>query len=394
MTRKKILIVAHFCDCPPEDTNNRFNYIAEGLASKHEVELITSSFSHRDKTSRATPTDELPYKITLIDEPPYRKNVSLRRLFHSHRSMARSLRKYLASHLTPDVIYCAVPSLDVAAVCAKFAKARGVPFYLDVQDLWPEAFSLAIRIPLLSKLFFLPMKRRANLIYRSAKHIFSVSDTYAKRASSVSDAPSSTVYLGTEISRFDKCAASTERITKDKDELLLVYLGTVGASYDLSLTVHALHVLGDRAPTLVILGNGPELDSVVRLANRLGVRLRLPGKLPYPEMCAVLCGCDIAINPIKKNAPQSIINKHADYAAAGLPVISTQNCQEYSQLLMEYGAGISVAEGNVLTLAEAIDKLTSDEALREEMGRASRRLAEERFDRRVAYAEIFNCLMN
>ena len=45
MTKKRILIVAHFCDCPPEDTNNRFNYIAERLAAKHEVELITSSFS-------------------------------------------------------------------------------------------------------------------------------------------------------------------------------------------------------------------------------------------------------------------------------------------------------------------------------------------------------------
>ncbi len=393
MTKKKILIVAHFCDCPPEDTNNRFNYIAEGLAKNHDVELVTSSFSHRDKTSRATPTDELPYKITLIDEPPYSKNVSLRRLFHSHKSMARSLRAYLASHDTPDVIYCAVPSLDVASVCAKFAKTRGVPFYLDVQDLWPEAFSLAIRIPLLSDLFFLPMKRRANSIYKSAKRIFSVSDTYARRAATVSSAPSSTVYLGTEISRFDSCAAREERIKKDDDELLLVYLGTVGASYDLSKTVRALHTLGERAPTLVILGNGPQLDSVVRLANKLGVRLRLPGKLPYPEMCAVLKGCDIAINPIKKNAPQSIINKHADYAAAGLPVISTQNCAEYSQLLSEYGAGISVADGDENSLARAIDTLVSDRALREEMGLASRRLAEARFDRRIAYAEIFNCLM-
>ena len=41
-------------------------------------------------------------------------------------------------------------------------------------------------------------------------------------------------------------------------------------------------------------------------------------------MVGMLGVCDIAVNSISKGAAQSIINKHGDYAAAGLPVVNTQ----------------------------------------------------------------------
>ena len=50
MPSKKVTIVAHFCDYANENTNNRFNYLASMLYRKgYDVELITSSFCHRNK---------------------------------------------------------------------------------------------------------------------------------------------------------------------------------------------------------------------------------------------------------------------------------------------------------------------------------------------------------
>ncbi len=389
--RKRIVIIAHFCDCPPENTNNRFNYIAEQLAKKHDVELITSGFSHRDKAVRSAPCGDLSYRITLINEPPYKKNISLKRLFISHKSMARALRRYLDKIDTPDIVYCATPSLDVAAVSAKFARRTNIPFYIDVQDLWPEAFSLSIKNPILSRVLLFPMKKKADFIYRCASRIFSVSDTYAKRVQAVSDAPSRTVYLGTDLDRFDSFAALHPSKIRDGGEVLLAYCGTVGASYDLERVVRSLALLKEGAPTLVILGDGPSLERILALAKRLDVKIKLCGKLPYPEMCGALKSCDIAINPIKRGAMQSIINKHADYAAAGLPVISTQRCAEYSQLLDAYGAGITVAQDDDEALANAIRELASDKETIEKMSLASRRLAHECFDRRSSYEKIFSC---
>ena len=57
----------------------------------------------------------------MLKEPGYTKNVSFKR-FYSHYVMGRNLRKYLSNRKKPDVIYCAVPSLDVAKTAAKYAK--------------------------------------------------------------------------------------------------------------------------------------------------------------------------------------------------------------------------------------------------------------------------------
>ena len=48
---KKVLLIAHFMDSLDENTNNRFNYIAQQLCKEDiELEVITSDFTHRSKT--------------------------------------------------------------------------------------------------------------------------------------------------------------------------------------------------------------------------------------------------------------------------------------------------------------------------------------------------------
>ena len=105
-------------------------------------------------------------------------------------------------------------------------------------------------------------------------------------------------------------------------------------------------------------------------------------------MVAQLCEADIAVNPIKAKSAGSIINKVGDYAAAGLATINTQECAEYRELLDEYEAGINCENGNIDELASAIERLYNDAELRQRMGEASRKLAEEKFDRAKTYKKI------
>lgn len=133
--------------------NNRFSYIANMLSeSQHNIEVVTSDFSHNRKKKKEILKESLNYKIKYIEEPRYLKNVSLNR-FKSHFLMGRRLRKYLQSRKKPDLIYCAVPSLDVAMVVAKYAKKHEIHFVLDIQDLWPEAFEMIFNVPILKKCF-------------------------------------------------------------------------------------------------------------------------------------------------------------------------------------------------------------------------------------------------
>ena len=87
-----------------------------------------------------------------------------------------------------------------------------------------------------------------------------------------------------------------------------------------------------------------------------------------------------------------MINKHADYAAAGLPIINAQSDTEFDEMLAAFGAGISCAPGNYSAMAHAVMCLCADEKLRLEMGKGSRRLAEQCFDREKTYHRLIRLL--
>ena len=101
---KKILVIANFTKLPNENGNSRFTYILDLLDKENcDVELITSSFSHGEKKQRKNEDYNVEYKITLIDEPGYKKNVSLKR-FRSHYIFAKNVKKYLEkSKNNPDI---------------------------------------------------------------------------------------------------------------------------------------------------------------------------------------------------------------------------------------------------------------------------------------------------
>ena len=144
-----IVIISEFCEDFSLTDNDRFLYLARMLAEDHTVELITSSFRHTTKSHRRSPAAEWPFRITFLEEPGYPKNVCLQR-FASHRIWGRNVRNYLLSRTKPDVVYCAVPSLTAADLAAKYCEKEQIPFVVDIQDLWPEAFQMVVDIPILS----------------------------------------------------------------------------------------------------------------------------------------------------------------------------------------------------------------------------------------------------
>lgn len=135
---KDILFITHFTQVPGEKSNGRFPYIIDNLDNDSmSIEVVTTSFSHRTKQMRNISEEHVKsvdYKLTMIDEPGYRKNVTLQR-FYSHYILGQNLKKYLKKRKKPDVIYCSVPSLDVARVAAKYTEQHNIRFIIDVQDL-------------------------------------------------------------------------------------------------------------------------------------------------------------------------------------------------------------------------------------------------------------------
>lgn len=384
-----ILILANFSGELSGSGNGRFTYLANMLAQKHEVELVTSDFHHGSKARRPAPP-EAPYRITLLHEKGYPKNVCLQR-FASHREFGKNAAAYLKTRKKPDVIYASVPSLTAPLEAAKYCRENGVRFVIDVQDLWPEAFEMVFHVPVVSSLTFAPFRSMANRIYCAADAVCAVSRTYVDRVLAVNrkTAEGTCVFLGTRLEDFDRNVREHPVTDKPEGALWLGYCGTLGSSYDLTCAIDALALLRERGktpPKFIVMGDGPRRAEFEAHAREKQVDAVFTGRLPYPEMCGVLSACDVVVNPIVPSSPASVINKHADYAACGRPVLNTQRSPEYRALVEEYRMGFN-CDGRE-ELADRLLGLIENPALRAEQGRNARRCAEERFDRAHSYQAL------
>lgn len=354
------------------------------------VELITSDFSHGVKKPYKEIPSDYPYKITMLHEPRYNNNVSVKR-FLSHFMWGRNVKKYLKNRRQPDVVYSAVPPLYAATASGRYCNRNNIKYIIDIQDLWPEGFKMVFNIPIIKDVLFLPFSIMAKEVYRRADLIFSVSQTYADIAiqnnKKVQEAHA--IFLGTDLSRFDDNKNSIA-IDKPQNEIWLGYCGTLGVSYDLMCVFDALRILDDKSIRFIIMGNGPMKKEFEDRVNELGIKATFTGMLPYEKMCSLLSKCDIVINPIAHGAAGSIINKHADYAAVGLPVINTQESLEYRKMVDEYQMGFNCRNNDPLDLANKISILINDRALRISMGENARKCAEDKFNRKNTYATIIN----
>lgn len=374
-------------------SNNRTVSISEILTEIDNVSVkrVSTNFSHQEK--RKVDEKEVPknldYEVNIIDTLTYRKNVSFKRII-SQKIYSIKLNRYLNSIEKPDLIYNFVPSLNVADVVRKYSIKNDIPVIIDVRDLWPEAFKLIIKNKFLQKLFFSNMEKKADNIYNNASGIIAVSNSYLLRALKKRDdnVPKDVVYLGTNFNKFDKYASSVSN--NELDIQTMAYVGTLGHSYDLMTTFDALKILKEKGVELSfqIYGDGPLLNKYKNYSVGLGLNVSFNGNLKYEDLVTKLTKANFVINPISKGAAQSIINKHADYAASGKAVLNTQENEEYKYLVEKYNIGLNVENSNPLDLANKIEFFINHPDKVRDMGKNHRILGEERFDRQITYNKI------
>ncbi len=383
-----IVIIANFCAALDKLTNSRFAYIADMLEKENDVELIGSSFSHGTKKKRICDFSRFSFRVTLIEEPGYKKNISMQR-FLSHRTWGKNVSDYIKKRKKPDVVYCAIPSLTAAALVGEYCNKCGIRFIIDIQDLWPEAFKMVFRVPVLSNLLFAPFTGIANRAYAAADAIIAVSQTYIDRARLVNTRAmyANAVYIGTDLATF-RSNVCQNKVTRDDDLFWVGHCGSLSDSYDIPCVIDAIKLLNNPKVKLLVMGSGHLEPKFREYARQAGINADFMGYVNYPEMCGLLAACDVTINSIKGKSAASIINKHADYAACGLPVINTQECEEYRKLIEEYQMGVNCRNGSAKDVAEALKRLMNDRKLRKQMGENARRCAEDRFDRARTYQQI------
>ena len=360
----KILILAPFCSLPGEPYFNRFLYLAEILSKRHEVTLLTSRFRHFDKSFRKDLAEQSSFKIELIDESGYVKNVSIARL-RSHSEFIKNFINWFTSSRRGadyDLVYSAYPLIATNIALGKLKRDYNFKLVIDVQDVWPEAFAAVV--PQLDFLppALIPFSWRANKAYRAADALVAVSETYLNRAQLANpSAPGLVTYIGSDSDFID----SVEAEKWPEPGVNFLYIGTLSHSYDIETIVKGMakFKLQGEKYYLHILGNGPDAEYLKKIAPE---NVKFHGFVPYARMVALAKGSDFFINPIKGSAKQSITNKLSDYILIGKRVVTSQTNPEARQLLARAGA-IQYRAGDVPSFMAAASQAANESVPQERL---------------------------
>lgn len=398
MGKKKIGIVSlGYGWLPCESGPSRFYYIAKLFSENgYDVDLIGSDFQHFQKKRRERDVirkQRYPFNVTFIPVPAYQKNLDLKRIY-SNKIAARRVVSYMKTQ-EYDVVYCSIPANDIAAKVGKYCNARNIPYVVDIEDLWPEAMEMVIKIPLIKNVLFWPFMRDAEKAYRYADAIVGTSDEYTARAykNNGRTIRNKTVYVGCDVDEFDRGVKEyAEAIEKQEEEFWIMYAGSLGKSYDIRTLIFAAEKIKNKGFSNIrikILGSGPLQQELNKLSKDKGCNnVEFLGYIKYEKMAAYLSKADVTVNSFIKGAPQSIVNKIGDYLASGKPMINTLENEEFMNLVLKEGFGTNIEPENEEALADCIIKMYQKKDNIVRMGKNARRLAEERFDRKKSYLEI------
>ena len=395
---KKIAMIATDIALAGEKGLGRMFYLAELFcANGYEVDLLTSKYQHwlkafRTEEQMAQIVANSRCNVVFFDEMGYTKNVQVKRII-SRRQLTKNIREYLRNNRF-DLIYSQIPDNHLASVAAAHAKRVGVPFIVDIEDLWPEAMRMVLDIPVISDVLFSYFTVTARKTYRLADAVVGSSDTYRDEPLKyhVRIPRSVTVYVGNELAEFDRGAKENlDKVVKPENEFWVTYAGTLGTSYDIPTLIRAADILykeGTDNLRVVLLGDGPLRADFERVAAECTANVTFVGYVPHALMAAYLVKSDVTVNSLISKASQSIVSKIGDYLASGHPMINTGLDPEFWGKVEQDGFGVNVTPEDPEALAMAIRDLMEHPEKCSEMGKIAREIGQEQFDRPHSYQKI------
>jgi glycosyltransferase involved in cell wall biosynthesis len=161
-----------------------------------------------------------------------------------------------------------------------------------------------------------------------------------------------------------------------------------------AVLLDAIHLLRARRRDLrvILAGDGELRRAIAARVEREGLAdvVELLGAVPHQEIAAILASATALVLPsvtARDGQTEGIPVALMEAMAAGVPVVSSR-LSGIPELVRDGESGLLVPERDPVALAEAMERLASDGALRERLADAGRRAVQERFDRRRNLAAL------
>lgn len=287
-----------------------------------------------------------------------------------------------------DLVWGTSPPIFQGVTAWLLARVKGVPFVLEIRDLWPR---FAVEVGVLRSGLLIALSRwLERLLYRQADQLVLNSPGFLDHVQSRGGHRIEVVPNGVDVSMFNPSedGAGFRQDHGLGDSFLLLYAGAHGMSNDLGVAVEA--AAGVKDCLFVFVGAGKEKGALVEQAGALGLdHVRFLPPIPKTEMRQALAAADACLAILKPVEGYKLTypNKVFDYMAAGRPVLLAID-GEIRRVVEAAGAGLFVPPGDPTALAGAVQILKEDPTQARRMGERGRAYVEKHFDRPLQASQL------
>ena len=290
----------------------------------------------------------------------------------------------------PDVILASSPQLPAAFICFWIARMTGIPFVLEVRDLWPQ-----VLIDQGGKRPYSPMVRLLSWMERQVYRHASTVVVLAKGAGPFvrERGARQTAWLpnGPDLALF-----TPRPLLADRPVFTVLYAGAHGDANALDNVIAAARLLEQcQVPVRIrFVGDGPEKKSLIRLAEDLkSMSFEAPvPKAQIPDLMAEADAILLSLKDVPLFRYGVSPNKLYDAYALGRPVITTV-AGAINAEVEDYRLGETAPPGDPKALAAAIKRLMeTPKSERQAMANRAIELAHSIYSRQRINAE-YNALL-
>lgn len=279
----------------------------------------------------------------------------------------------------PDVIVATSPQFFSGVAGSVVTRLRGIPFVLEIRDIWPESIAAvgAVRGRRVLRI----LERWERGLYAAADRIVTVGEGYRRRLVEHGAEPGKIEVIpnGVDTSRFSLAAVGTAPTSRRR--FVCAYVGTVGMACGLDVVLDAAEMLrsrGDPDVLFLIAGEGARREELMKRAQQAGLdNVRFLGRVAREKVPKLLAEVDAClVHLIDRPLFRTVLpSKMFEAAAMERPIILGVE-GEAAGWVKSADAGLCIPPGDAAALVRAVDTLRNDRELARRLGRSGRAAVE------------------
>jgi len=299
-------------------------------------------------------------------------------LNYSSFCLSSSLRgSFLSGH---DVVIATSPQLLVGVTGWWLSKVKGIPFVLEIRDLWPESIT-ASGVGNDTSVLARFLSSLSGFLYRTCDHLVVVTPAFKNDIINKYGIPPekiSVVENGVEPGLFTPggCSDKVKSELGVSGRFVVSHIGTMGLAHGLRTMVEAAARLQRDYPDIqfLLVGEGADKEALSKIALSRGLaNIRFLPKQPREKMPDIIRASEVCLVLLKKaEVFKTVIpTKMLEFMACGRPIILGVDGQA-RQVMEEAEAGIFVEPEDPNALVQAVTQLYHNSDLRRTLGRNGR----------------------